>query len=370
VFELERAATVAEALAVGQRAGIPAQNLVAASRRPHRLDDRGAAARPRGDLGLDLPGAGEHAASHTWSALAAPAAIRASAIRRRARSHRQRAPARRRRLRAIGDGGADLGARQRQLRDSVAALGSGVDEAAMYGVFLDDRALYLAPGATARCRRSPATPIRQPGQARRVQAPARDDLAGRASVDSVAYRLTRAFVDGLYGGSSAASTSRSRKRKRAAFASATSRWPAVIARCSTRSRRLAAAGHADWKALQLAAIDDAIAAVEKEGAPLAEATWGKRNTLRIAHAMASACRSACAGSPCRPSRSGRQPHAAVAGAGLRPVERFAVSPGARRAASSTCRRQSGIRSALLPRRHADWVGGTADAVVAGATTHA
>ncbi|MFL5444491.1 MAG: penicillin acylase family protein, partial [Myxococcales bacterium] len=71
------------------------------------------------------------AASHTWSALAAPAAHPAigdpSAGQIVTANARQLAGAG---YAAIGDGGADLGARQRQLRDAVAALGSGVDEAA------------------------------------------------------------------------------------------------------------------------------------------------------------------------------------------------------------------------------------------------
>ncbi len=115
-------------------------------RRPHRLDRRRRLARARGELGLDLSGAGEHGrVAHLERARRA-----GGASEHRRPGGGQIVTANARQLAgagyaAIGDGGADLGARQRQLRDSVTELGPSIDEAGMYGVFLDDRALYLAP---------------------------------------------------------------------------------------------------------------------------------------------------------------------------------------------------------------------------------
>ena len=93
-----------------------------------------------------FPAPASTAASHTWTSLAAPAAHPSIGD----PGSGQIATANARQLAgagyaAIGDGGADLGARQRQVRDDVAALGPSTDEAGLYSVFLDDRALYLAP---------------------------------------------------------------------------------------------------------------------------------------------------------------------------------------------------------------------------------
>ena len=48
------------------------------------------------------------------------------------------------------------------------------------------------------------------------------------------------------------------------------------------------AGHASWRDLQLAAVDRALAALVDAGTPLAEATWGRRNTADIAHPISMA----------------------------------------------------------------------------------
>ena len=179
---------MAEAIAVGQRDGIPAQNMVvgdAAGRIGWTI--AGALPGREATWASTFPAPASTAASHAWSALAAPAAYPSlgdpSAGQIATANARQLAGAG---YSAIGDGGADLGARQRQLRDSVAALGSGVDEAAIYGVFLDDRALYLAPWRDRALQALAGDTDPASRAARRVQAPARDDLdrAGRASIRS------------------------------------------------------------------------------------------------------------------------------------------------------------------------------------------
>ena len=124
---LERAATVAEAIAVGQRAGIPAQNMVIGDAAGHiGWTIAGALPGREATWASTFPAPASSAASHTWSALAAPAAYPTlgdpSAGQIATANARQLAGAG---YAAIGDGGADLGARQRQLRDSVAARGSG-----------------------------------------------------------------------------------------------------------------------------------------------------------------------------------------------------------------------------------------------------
>jgi len=373
----ERATSAAELLALGQGAGLPAQNLVAGDA-AGRIGWTVAGALPGRDAKASstFPAPTSAAASHTWSALAAPAAHPAigdpSAAQIVTANARQLAGAG---YAAIGDGGADLGARQRQLRDAVTALGSGVDEAAMYGVFLDDRALYLAPWRD-RALQSLA------GDAEPTNRAKRDEFkrllettwTGRASVDSVGYRLTRAFVAGLYARLFAGVDEQLVELdKRASYARANPRWPAVIARLlDEKPAGWLPAGAADWRALQLAAIDDAIAEIERTGTPLAEATWGRRNTTRIAHPMAKALPLGMRwlAAPAEPM-PGDSHMPRVAAPDFGQSERFVVAPG--HEASGVFNMPGGQSghplSANFLGDHADWVAGRPTPLLPGATAH-
>ena len=46
--------------------------------------------------------------------------------------------------------------------------------------------------------------------------------------------------------------------------------------------------HASWDALLLAALDEAVLELTKDGRPLAERTWGERNTSLIRHPLSRA----------------------------------------------------------------------------------
>ena len=377
LLELERAATVAEAIAVGQRSGVPAQNMVAGDAAGHiGWTDRRRAARPRGDLGLDLPGAGEHAPRRTPGARSPRRPrIRASSI----RPPGQIATANARQLAgagygAIGDGGADLGARQRQLRDSVTALGPGVDEAG--DVRRVPRRPRALPRAVARPRPAGARRRHRPptGQRAEFKRLLETTWTGRASIDSVGYRLTRGFVGGLYarlfGGVDEALKE---VDKRGGFARATPRWPAVIARLlDEKPPGWLPQGSADWRAVQLAAIDDVIASVEKEGTPLDQATWGKRNTPRIAHPMAAALPLGMRwlAAPAEPM-PGDSHMPRVAAPDFGQSERFAVSPG--REASGVFNMPGGQSghplAAWFLAGHADWVAGRPTPLLPGPATH-
>jgi penicillin amidase len=73
------------------------------------------------------------------------------------------------------------------------------------------------------------------------------------------------------------------------MAAASGRWPAVLARLlDQQPAAWLPPQYADWRALQLAALDRVIADLGKDGQPLTAATWGQRNTATSAHPMASA----------------------------------------------------------------------------------
>ena len=374
---LEQATSVAEVLAIGQRAGFPAQNMVAGDAAGHiGWTIAGALPGRTATWASSFPAPAASAASHTWTSLAAPA-VHPSVM---DPGSGQLATANSRQLAgaghaAIGDGGVDLGARQRQVRDDVTALGASTDETAVYAIGLDDRALYLAPW---RDRALQALA----GDADAAAHPRRDEFkrllestwTGRASVDSVAYRLTRAFVGSLYlrlfGSADEAMRAAD---KQAGFSRATARWPVVIARLlDEKPARWLPAGSASWQAVQLAAIDDAIESIEKEGAPLAEATWGKRNTLRMAHPMAAALPlgSRWLAAPADPL-PGDSHMPRVAAPDFGQSDRLVVSPG--HEASGVFNMPGGQSGHPLSPNflggHADWVAGRATPLLPGATLH-
>ncbi|MGZ5240355.1 MAG: penicillin acylase family protein [Caldimonas sp.] len=376
-FQLETAASIAEALAVAQRAGLPAQNLVAGDAAGHiGWTIAGALPGRHATWASTFPAPAASAASHTWTSLAAPAAhpsiVDPGSGQLATANARQLAGAG---YAAIGDGGADLGARQRQLRADVTALGAGIDEAAVYGVGLDDRALYLAPW---RDRALQALA----GDTEAASHPRRDEFkrllestwTGRASVDSVAYRLTRSFVAGLYQRLFGGLDDEMRASdKQASFARATPRWPAVIARLlDEKPPGWLPKGSASWQAVQLAAIDDAIAEVEKDGPTLADATWGKRNTTHIVHPMAAALPLGARwlAAPAEPM-PGDSHMPRVAAPDFGQSERLVVAPG--HEASGVFNMPGGPSghplSGWFLGGHEDWVAGRATPLLPGAPAH-
>ena len=378
--QLEGAATVAEALAIGQRSGIPAQNMVAGDAAGHiGWTLAGALPARSATWASTFPGAAASAASHSWTALAAPAShpavIDPPSGQLSTANSRQLAGAG---YAAIGDGGADLGPRARQVRDDLTALGSngqGADEAAVYAVGLDDRALYLAPWRDRALQALAGDPDAS-GHPQRAEFKRllETTWSGRASIDSVAYRLTKQFVGSLYlrlfGG---ADDILRAAHKQASFARASSRWPAVVARLlDEQPPAWLPAGSASWRAVQLAAIDDAIATVTKDGTALADASWGRHNTTRIAHPMAASLPLGMRWLAAPPQPMAGDNHMPrVAAPDFGQSQRMVMAPG--REASGIFNMPGGQSGHPLSRHflagHADWVAGTVTPLLPGAATH-
>ena len=190
----------------------------------------------------------------------------------------------------LGDGGFDIGARNRQIRDGLAALGAKTDVAAVYRISLDDRALFIAPWRErAIMALKPAALEGKPLRAEFLEL-LTNSWDGRASVDSVGYRLARHFMwalgDVVY---DHANGELARIDPKATMALASSRWPAVLARLlDEKPAAWLPPGHTDWQAVQLAAIDKVIADLTADGDKLSKATWGRRNTAAIAHPISAA----------------------------------------------------------------------------------
>lgn len=369
--QLEGVHNLAEAQAVANRTGIPAQNMVAGDAAGHigwtiagPLPDRDAtpaASFPYGaDAGLgwqqlraaaDYPRVIDPANGQLWTA-----------------NNRQLAGTE---YRKLGDGGADLSARARQIRDGLSGL-QAADEQAVHAVGLDDRALFLAPWRERALQTLDAAALQdQPARAefRRLLD---GGWTGHAGVDSVGYRLARGYLYGLYaelfGGVDA---QLGKLMDKADFDSANPRWPVVVASLLDAKPAGWLKGR-DWRALELAAIDRAIAELSRDGKPLAEASWGARNTAQIAHPFTkllpvlkpwlSAPADMLAGDENMPR---------VAGPAFGQSERMAVTPGKEaQGIMSMPGGQSGHPlSPFFLSGHAAWVKGEPSPFLPGATVH-
>jgi penicillin amidase len=288
-LKLEGAGTVDEALLAGAADGIPAQNIVAG-------DDRGnigwtvAGALPQrepgqGGLQASFPLGGDDAPP-TWRAVLAPAdhprVVNPPGGQLVTANNRQLAGPE---AQVLGDGGFDLGARARQLSDNLRRLGGRADVPAVFGAALDDRALYVQGWRERLLALLDARAVAGHPQRAEFRRQLAESWDGHASVTSTGYRLAQQFRWSLYELVFAGANAEMQKLDpKANMLAATSRWSDVLLRLlDARPAAWLPAGYDSWEALQLAAVDRTIAEVTKDGTPLAQATWGRRNTAAIAH---------------------------------------------------------------------------------------
>lgn len=285
LLRLESATTVAEALALANRLGIPAQNIVAADRDgaigwsiagpiPRRFGHDGSlpVSWADGSRGWDgwvnpdeYPRIINPPDGRLWTANARTVD----------------GPA----LAQLGNGGYALGARARQIRDGLNAL-EKPDEAALLALQLDDRALFLS-----RWRELLLTVLTPQALAAR---PERAELRrqvehwdARAAVDSVGYRLVRAFR--LFVAERALPPLLAPVRERVADFDYRSRfqqhegplWQLV----AQRPPYLLSADFADWDALLLAAADEVLNYFDGD---LADHPWGEYNISQFQHPLSRA----------------------------------------------------------------------------------
>ena len=280
---LEGAIDLAAAQAIGNGAGIPAQNMIAGDDRGHigwtiagPLPDREAA--PAATFPLQAN------SGLTWSRLREldtyPRIVDPPQGQLWTANNRQLAGEQ---YSKIGDGGADLSARARQVRDDLTALGT-TDEQAVYGVALDDRALFIGEWRDRALRALTDSVINSSPQRAEYRRLLKDSWHGAASVDSVGYRLARAYEYAVYAEMfGAVNTELKKLDDEASFDAASTRWPVVAATLLDERPAGWMSGGRTWDQLELAAIDRAITEVTRGGKPLASATWGARNVVAPAH---------------------------------------------------------------------------------------
>ncbi|HEY1138127.1 MAG TPA: penicillin acylase family protein [Xanthomonadaceae bacterium] len=187
-------------------------------------------------------------------------------------------------LATVGDGGYALGARAQQIRDGLLAR-DGISERDLLAIQLDDRSLFLAPWWS--LLRDTAASTRTPSMAKLAEASKRWE--GRASIDSVSYRIVRAWrlavlariADGL---TAPARAKLGKDFEMPAFTQLEGvAWPLV----TQRPAHLLSRRFDSWNALFEDAAKEVVADLEKTG-PLHQRTWGERNTMAICHPLAKA----------------------------------------------------------------------------------
>ena len=228
-------------------------------------------------------------------------------------------------LATVGDGGYALGARAQQIRDGLLARDE-IDERDLLAIQLDDRALFLTPWWS--LLRDTARSAKTPSMSK--LADASKQWEGRASVDSVSYRIVRAWrlavlariADGL---TAPARAKLGNDFEMPAFTQLEGvAWPMV----TQRPMHLLSRRYDSWEALFEDAAKEVFDDLEQIG-PLHQRTWGERNTMAICHPLAKAIPMVGERALCMPPDQvpgdGGMPR--VVGPAFGASERMVVSPG-------------------------------------------
>jgi penicillin amidase len=284
-FAIETAQSLDQALDIANRSGIPAQNFVVATsdghigwsiagRIPRRVGFDGRVPVSRADGTRRWDG---WMAPEEYARVVDPPSGRIYTANNRVAGGAF--------FQALGLGSYDEGARARQIRDDLLAIGRATP-ADMLKVQLDDRAVFLERwrGLALSVLSDAAVAGNQARQEfRRL---VRDTWSGRASIESAGYRLVRAF-----------------RLKVAAFAfgpvlepvrKADPSFPATPGLAyegplwrlvAEQPRHLLSPAYAGWNGLLLAAADGVAKDLTEGGRPLEGRTWGERNTVQIRHPL-------------------------------------------------------------------------------------
>lgn len=181
-----------------------------------------------------------------------------------------------------GDGGFALGARARQIRDALTALATA-DEGSMLQLQLDDRAIFLERWRTLLLDTLTPEAIEAHPRRAELRRVIETNWSGRASTDSAAFRLVRAFRLTLGDQLLSALTADCHEADRRFDHWASFQVEGALWRLADDAPvHLLDPRWANRNEQRLAAVDALLDQFDGD-LPLAERTWGERNTIRVRH---------------------------------------------------------------------------------------
>jgi penicillin amidase len=281
-LRLEGARTVTDAIAIANRTGMPAQNFLVADAEghigwtiigpiPHRFGHDGRlpgswADGKRGWDGwlapADYPRLIDPPSGRLWTANAR--VLDGAGLAR------------------LGDGGYDLGARARQIRDTLLAMEHG-SEADQLAVQLDDRALFLQRWRELLLAVLTPEAIAADPRRRELRAEV-EQWGGRAGVESVGYRIVRTFRLTLAEQVFEPLTANCRQADPDFNYFWVRQFEGPLWQLVTQQPvHLLNPRYHNWQEQLLAAVDAVLGPLLSGGSPLAEHTWGEYNTVQIRH---------------------------------------------------------------------------------------
>jgi penicillin amidase len=268
-------------------------------------------------------------------------------------------------LALLGDSGHDLGARAQQIRDDLRARNS-FSPGNLLDVQLDNRALFL--GRWQRLLQDTLASTQEPALVQLRQLTAQ--WTGRAAVDSVDYRLVRAFREQVFKDALAPFIERLKTRySDFAWPNASSSEAAVWAMLRDKPMNLLDPKYSDWDSLLVDAAREVVNALGKQPGGLSARTWGEANRAAIDQPLARVLPSPLARWLNMPADAlaGDTNMPRVAGPAFGASERIDVSPG--HEAQSILHMPGGQSdnplSPFYGAGHEDWVNGRPTALLPG-----
>ncbi len=190
---------------------------------------------------------------------------------------------------ALGPWTTDFGARARSVRDDLQALPDVVKESDLFSIYHDNRSVLLE-----RWQKLLLDTLSRPGgrgdsdrsvERWKEMTPFVADWKGRAAVDSVGYRLVRAFrlkvmdriLEPVFARCVALQPDLRLRSDR-------SEYPVWIL-LTRRPAHLLNPRFADYDALLADAVDSVVGDLDAQGLRISEATWGRRNTVQLHHPL-------------------------------------------------------------------------------------
>jgi penicillin G amidase len=187
-------------------------------------------------------------------------------------------------LARLGEGGYDLGARARQIRDDLLAIEKATVED-MLSVQLDDRAVFLERWQRLLLETLDPQTIAQSAARAKLRLEV-EGWGGRAAVDSVGYRVVRGFRLAVAELVFEPLTAACRRRDPDFEYGQTHQYEGPLWRLvSERPAHLLNPRFRTWDEVLRAAIDDVLEELTADGSPLEERRWGQANTTAIQHPL-------------------------------------------------------------------------------------